>query len=319
MTFTVIFTLLVKDRTSGKTVEQTVSSTDIISLRFVKERYTPYTQLSGRVAIDTEINDIKSIMLKAGSEVTHFGPPDRFEWEIKEKRFIISFTSRGYSCALGQNQLTPGLHFDVTFEKLMTEEIVLPHVEYQKLGGKLNYVYVKENDTMWDSAKAFTRKFIGGHPCLLGANTIIMARAGNYETLYINSEDIISASTGQDLTHVMSHFHMKDIDGKYNTYNLTNSDAVARDIIRHRHIPLDRQWLSDPDEAMQYRFDFSERGRSFEKVTYWGYNNEDLRQRASFFASKIQLTSGEISKIELNVSPKGAITTLWFYHDRYTY
>lgn len=319
MTFTVIFTLYVEDIMSGKTIEKTVSTEDIVSLRFVKERYTPYTQLTGKVAINTEVYDIKSIMLKAGDKVTHFGPPDRFEWEIKENRYIVSFTSRGYSCALGQNQLTPGLHYSISFEELMTSEIALPHVEYQKLNNKLNYVYIKENDTMWDTAKAFTRKLIEGHPSLLGANTVIMSREGYYETLYLDKDDIISASVGGDLTHVMSHFHMKNVEGSYNTYNLTNNDAVARDIIRHKHIPFDRQWLSDPDEAMQYRFDFSERGKRFAKVTYWGYNNEELRQRVAFNASKIQVRPSEISRIELSITPKGAITTLWCYHDRYTY
>lgn len=296
----------------------TLSTTDILSMTFAKERYTPYTQLSGKALVEKYIYDVKSIELSCDDTVLHFGPPDALEWEEKDGCCILSFTSRGYTSALGQNQLVPGLHYNTTFKDLMTSEIVLPYVTYDESHTQLNYIYIKENDTMWDAATAFDRKFSKNYPYIQGANKVRLTRDSYGHILYLNSEDIISASVGQDYSHRISHYHMKDLEGTYNTFSLTNPDVVEREIIRHKHIAFDRQWLSDQNEAMQSRFDFSERGHRYIKVSYHGYHGEDLRNDISFATKKIQVNNREISRLELSLSPKGVITTLWFYSDSYS-
>lgn len=308
-----MFTLILSVKDSDN-----IYTTNIINLRYLKERYTPYTSLYGRAIITGKVSDITEIALMDGSTLLHFGPPDTIEWEIKEGRSVATFSSKGFSAALGQNQLTPGIYSNKTLAELLRSNITLPHVEYEELSSPINYVYIKDNDSMWDSAAAFARKYSGEYPYISGSNTVRISRDTSKADLTVPEQDIVSVSLGQNCSHIISHLHMKNVEGNYNTYNLVNADAVDRGLIRHKHIAFDRQWLSDPNEAMQSRIDFAQRATGFCKVKYNGWNKEDIRQIVSFSANGISAQQREISRIELSVSQAGTFTTLWCYHDNYT-
>lgn len=296
---------------------QNIRVSSIISLKFTKERYTPHTLLSGKFHSDTLLGEVKSIILFIDNVQYHFGIPDKLEYELHDGMGIYSFSSRGYSCALAYNQLTPGLYSNVTVSSLLRSSIVLPNVSYENMTDSINYVYVKDNDTMWDAACAFSRKYSGDYPYIFGANTVRITKE-QLDSLKISSTDIVSISQGQDYRRLVSHLHMRDLEGGYNTYNLSNPDAYNRNILRHQHIAFDRQWLSNPTEAMQSKIDYSMRGFRYKKLCYAGFNGEELRQSVNTGFSGIGIDGMEISKISLNLSKEGTFTTLWFYEDNYS-
>lgn len=289
----------------------------IINITFTKERYTSHTLLSGKFISDKLHSEVRSIMLYIDGVLYHNGIPDKLEYSYCDGMGIYSFSSRGYSCALSYNQLTPGLYPEVTVSSLLQSDIILPYVSYEEMQTPINYVFIKENDTMWDAACAFSRKYAGDYPYIYGANTLRVTKASS-GGLTIRSSDIVSISQGQNYTRAISDLHMRDLEGEYNTYHLSNYKAFERSITRHRHISFDRQWLSDPDEAMRSVIDYSMRGIRYKKLCYCGFSGEELRQSASASSHGIEIFGQEISKLELKVSQKGVFTTLWFYEDGYT-
>lgn len=298
---------------------ESIFTAGIIDLHYTKERYTPYTMVSGRAMVPLPPeNMIKAVSLFDDNTLMHYGLPDEAQWTYKNGCGILSFSSKGFSAALGQNQLTPGMYPNTTFEELMTGSIALPHVEYEQMDKPINYVYIKENDTMWSAAAAFARKYCGEYPYISKNNTVRITKDETLPVLDVPGEDIVSVSRGVELAHIISHYHMRDVEGTYNTYNLTNQNAVDLDIIRHKHIVFDRQWLSDPDEAMQSRADYAARGMEYINVCYNGYGGEDVRQEVNFSAQGIKAKGREISRIDLTVNRKGTLTTLWCYGDSYT-
>ena len=66
-----MFTLILSVKDSDN-----IYTTNIINLRYLKERYTPYTSLYGRAIITGRVSDITEIALMDGSTLLHFGPPD---------------------------------------------------------------------------------------------------------------------------------------------------------------------------------------------------------------------------------------------------
>ncbi len=299
-------------------VGTSVTTYNIVSLKLEKERYTPYNRLSGTALVGTALSDVVSISLYNGDTELHFGFADIVEYTESYGKKQVVFSSRSFTGALGMNQLTPGMYSEVTLEDLLKSSIVLPNVSYENVTKAINYVYIKDNDSMWDAAVAFTRKYNGDYPYISGTNTVRVTRDTSKSELSLASKQIVSAAFGQDTTKRLSHLHMKDIEGNYNTYGLTNIGALEADIIRHKHIGFDRQWLSNPTEALKSRMDFADRGRRYIKVKYIGSSDEELRQTASFSAGGFSVRSKEICRIELSFSGGVTYTTLWFYGDAYS-
>lgn len=69
---------------------------------------------------------------------------------------------------------------------------------------------------------------------------------------------------------------MQDIEGNYNSYTLKNENSALCNIIRKKQIPLDMQYLNDPQSALDYRIKFSMRSFKCTYAVYAGYLNEDL-------------------------------------------
>ncbi len=295
----------------------TITTESIISLKFTKERYTPYTKLSGRVWLDSLGNEVKCIYLNDGQSDIHVGIADNLSFMRSEGKTVVSFSSRGFSCALAHNQITPGLYSNVKLANMLGS-FSLPYVTYESMANPIDYIFIKENDSMWDAAAAFARKLSGDYPYIYKTNNVRITRNTSASPITIPTAKLITQEIGQNYTRVISHLHMKDLEGSYNTYNLENSNATTRQLIRHRHIAFDRQWLSNPDEAMSSVIDYSMRGMRYKKLSLEGYVKAELRQLASVTCDDFNITSQEISKIELSMSDKGVITTLWFYEDSYS-
>ncbi len=296
----------------------TYSTTNIIALKFTKERYTPYTLLTGKVWLSCVADEVQSISLSVDNVPIHFGIPDSLEHEFSNGRHIYSFSSRGYTSALTYNQPTPGLYSNATLASILSGEITLPNISFEYMTDSINYVYINDNDNMWDGAVAFARKFCGDYPYIFGPNTVRVTRFSNLPTVTIPKEKIVSECVGEDYSRMISDLKMRDVDGNYNSFTMTDTDAVNRDIIRHRHIAFDRQWLSNQDEALKSRIDYSMRGFRYKKICYEGFSKEDLRQYVNAEGQSFTISQKEISKLTLSLSQKGVFTTLWFYDDRYS-
>lgn len=296
---------------------QSIDFHNIINLQFTKERYSPNTRLTGRFQSDRLYSEVRSIILTIDGKQYHYGIPDKLEYTFLDGMGTYSFTSRGYSCALSYNQMTPGLYPNATISSLLRSDIVLPNVSFEDIANPIDYVFIKENDSMWDAACAFARKHSGDYPYIYGANTVRVTKA-SLPDITISKSDIVSFSQGQDYTRLLSHLHMRDLEGEYNTYNLASPAVYQRSILHHRHIGFDRQWLSDPQEAMRSVIDYSMRGMNYIKLCYCGFHGEELRQGVTASAGDIETAGKEISKLMLTVSEKGIFTTLWFYEDAYS-
>lgn len=308
--------LTVKIRAYGSATEITVS--EILKLTFEKERYTPYTKLTVSFVSGSENSEIISVKAICDTKTIHYGPVDTCETILRNGCRITTIVSRGFSGGLGVNQPTPEINYNVNLESLLANNISIPHVTCETGTPTINYIFVKENSTLWDAVAALCRKTNSGYPHIYEHNTVRLSRSPSAKSIILASSDIISCGNGNDLSKMLSHIHMKDINGTYNTYNLTNSYAVQREIVRHKQVPFDRQWLATPETSLEYRRDFSMRGCLYKKLSYYGYNGEDLRDYVSAEAPNFSVVNREISRIRLTADLSGIVTTLWMYTDNYT-
>ena len=86
-----------------------------ISLRYEKERYTPYSTLKGEwyCPADMQFSEILSVMLNIDGETILCGMPDGLEVERRDNRNVLKVSSKGYSSALLTNQCADKLLTDV--------------------------------------------------------------------------------------------------------------------------------------------------------------------------------------------------------------
>ena len=106
---------------------------------------------------------------------------------------------------------------------------------------------------------------------------------------------------------------MKDAEGTYDVFNKNSAFAVSRELIRHKQIPLDVQYLNDPDSGLLFKLNFSRRGCQCRYVQYAGYSGEDLNDILTFGDIHMQ----RIKKIELSGGNGSVKTFLGVYSDAF--
>ena len=106
---------------------------------------------------------------------------------------------------------------------------------------------------------------------------------------------------------------MADINGNYGTYELTDYDAEAKRIVRHKFFELDRQFLSDPQLALVFRDKYTNRAAERVFCSYCGYRGEDVSDTASFGDVSVR----RITALEINGSRNGIFTEVSVYRDRF--
>ena len=296
------------------TDSSTAEETKLLSFKLKKEAYLPYTLLSARILTDASAFESASeIMLYIGTKMVHHGLIDSLKTVTTGKKNITVLNSRGFTSLLCQNQIEPGMKTGVSINSLMDSFYTLPYVEHENNSDTSNYIYVKSNSSMWDSLVNLSYKLCGTYPYIRGTNTVRITQYGSPVSYSYNSSQLLTKGTELVLRRVISDFHMSDINGDYGTYDLTDSDAVSRKIVRHKYFELDRQFLYSPQQALEYRDKYAFRGFRRHFCSYSGYSGEELSDVVTFGS----ITSGRISCIEITGSNKGIVTELSVYNDKF--
>ena len=287
------------------------SLTKCVSLSYEKERYTPYTTASGIFVCTQTPEEIYKLSIVVDGVSIHYGPVDSYEFYREKGLSLVRFSSRGFSMGLSQNQPLPGMNFNVNLQSLIDANVTVPHVTCQQDTAVANYIFVKESSSLWDAIVALCQKVEGTYPYISGQNTVMFSKPSE-SALDLSGEKVVKSGNGVHLTNVISHYHMKDTEDAY-SFNYTNQVASDFEIVRHKYINLDRQWLSDPDSGLMHKGYFSGKGIKYTFRKFAGFHFADLCRKVKLSSS----VTKEVSKIRLEYTKKGFFTTLWFYDDDY--
>ncbi|MBQ8883097.1 MAG: hypothetical protein IJ031_00665 [Oscillospiraceae bacterium] len=293
----------------SKTTTHTL--TKCVNLQFEKERYTPYTKASGVFVCEETPDEIYKMRITLDSVGIHYGPVDSFEFYKEKGISYVKFSSRGFSMGLSQNQPKPGMNLNVNLQSLIDANITVPYVSCEQDTEVANYIFVKETSSLWDAVVALCQKTEGGYPYISGENKIMFSQPAT-ATLDLSAEKIVKSGSGVHLTNVISDFHMKDTEDEY-SYNYTNTVSSGYEIVRHKYINLDRQWLSDPDGGLMHKGYFSGKGIRYDFRKFVGCHFADLCEKVKLSSSSTKA----VSRVLLEYNKNGFFTTLWFYVDNY--
>lgn len=285
--------------------------TNCISFYFVKEVYTPYTLFEGTFVMPSTVpHDINRVAFYIDNKNIHFGIVDSIDFYKEKGNAYIRIKSKSFTSLLCQNQPVPGMNPNVTLSDVMSG-FSIPYVTYESTG-TVKYIYVKEGSTLWDAAANFNFKLNGGYPYIEGTNTLRVTLKTPDE---INIADELVTRTGTlyDYTKLISHLHMKDAEGTYDVFSRSNEYVINHKIVRHKQIPLDMQYLNDPDAGLLFKLNYSMRGCNCRYVEYVGYSGEDLNDNLTSTAGGI--SSERIRKLVISGRNSIIRTTLGVYTD----
>lgn len=285
---------------------------DILSFRFIKDAYTPYTSLSVKIyAHRRNYSNICQAFFYVNNIMIHHGLIDGADIENSNGSQIVNITSRSFTSLLCQNQIEPGLIFRISINKLMDSYYQLPYVTHEDNSDESNYIYVKNHSTMWDGVVNLSYKLTGMYPYISGTNCVRITADSDPPSFSYDDDQILATGMAYDFKRMISHFNMSDINGDYGNITLEDSFVTDKKIIRHNVFELDRQFLYDPQQALEYRSKFSKRGNMRVFCRYCGYNGEDLCDFISFG----NISQKRIGRIEITGSSSGITTELSVYND----
>jgi hypothetical protein len=287
----------------------------VLSFRVEKEYYTPYTTLTAEAVypVDKSVQ-FKKVELIVDGYVLHCGLPDTVIYTKKHNFYVVDVKSKSFTAMLCQNQIEEGIKSNVSLNSLIESFITIPEVEHEDDSTTVNYIYVKPTSSLWEAVVNLTHKLNNGHPYVCENNKVMVSKKSNPNTFNITRDVALSCGRGLDTTRIISDVHMKDIDGNYNKYNRTNSVAVEYNVVRHKHIDLDRQYLSNPEDALVHKLNFSLRGYNFAFASYEGYHGEDICDLVNLYD---YYPNCRISKIEVVGKSGNVVTKLYTYIDGY--
>lgn len=309
---TIILSILEKDKLVRKELAE------CISMSFMKERYTPFSTFKGTFVVADDIGEIVDVEVRIDNLLIHKGLVDISEIKQLPSHRQVTISSRGYTFALGYNEIEAGLQYDLNLEGILTQKDILPNISYETPTKIVGYLYVKTHSSIWDSVVNLCLKSENDYPYIAYPNMIRFTKHLNPKVLNFSSMDnVIALSDGNDLSKVISHINMKDLSDSYDTYHEASQFALDRNIIRHRYIDLDKQWLANNNQGLIYRLNYGMRGGIFNSITYKGFNGEDLNDRFCISVVGFEKPEQYISKVEIFGSKKGLYTKLTAYKDAY--
>jgi hypothetical protein len=291
--------------------ERVIAETACLAAVLENEAYTPYASLTATfLSRGEEIGEIHSVELEYDGTVVFFGIADNVRQYRRNGAVFVHVQSRSFTSVLAQNELVPGLHANLTIDQLLTGFYSFPHVTYQPYSGT-GYIYVKDGASMWDSVINYAYKLTGHHPYIRG-NRVCLTMPEQCAHVELSPAQVLEWGTTQDTTKFVSTYHMADVSDNYDAYQLENPPAVRAQIVRHKQLLLDKQYLSDPEGALRFRCQFSQRGWRSSYVTYSSYTAEQLCDRVSFGDF---MQNACICRIRMVFGSGGIRTTLWTYED----
>lgn len=289
-----------------------------ISFRFVRERYTPYTQCTGTFIGDVEVSLVSSIKLYYNDRILHYGMADSIKKNYKNGRYIVSFMSRGYSMLLGQNEPKPGIRSKVNLANLMSENTHIPNVTCQAYTQQVNYIYAKEKSTIWDAICAYSYKAYHSYPYIRNTNVVYASAPSEPQGFNYNTENVVSLGEGVSTSGMLSKLYMSDTEGEY-TYTQESSVASDYSIVRTKYYPLDKQWLAAPEDGLKSKLNYSNKGVYSAWLVYPGHNFENLMDKADHSQLKYAFMRAEyICGVEVFGNKNGVFTKISIYRDSYS-
>lgn len=304
-------------KTLGNTESTELQS--CISFTFTKDRFIPFSRIDATFLCDSEIQGITEAELTVNNVLVHKGIIDSVDYNVTSECRTIRIKSRGYSCALLTNEVKEGIHYHATPQTILEEVPEISDIDIEDVTLKDSFVYFDTDSTLWTALTYLGLYSDSTLPFIGYTNTIRYTPYSRNINITPPQDKIISFSSSNDYTKIISHVHMKDTNGTYDTYNDFSQDAIDRNIIRHRYIPLDMQWLHMPESALTSRLDYSMRYIYSDSMTYIGFNGEDISDRFSIICDNTEKSDLDIGAIMI-CGAKGIITTkLTTFHNRYNY
>ncbi len=293
---------------SGETF---LDETACVAMTLTREAYTPYDEVTATFLAGCEdYGHVRRIGILWGEIQIFLGIADKVELFQKNGVRFVRVHARSFTAQLMQNQLEPGLHANITIAALVQGYYQFPYVTYEE-DTRQGYIFVRERANLWDCIVHFGYKLTSHYPYVVD-NKIMLSKPVGTTVHTLIEKDIVESGTVYDTTRLVSHYHMADVDDNPNVYQQENAVAVAAEIVRHKQIAFDRQYLSEPMKALSFRNQFSQRGWKAGYVVYHGFANEKIGERVSCG----QLVQDKIiCRVRFTFGDKGWRTKLWMYED----
>ena len=282
--------------------------TDCLQFLLVRDRYLPNASLRIRTALPAVMEEPVRIRLFLDDLAVHDGSVQTWTCERKNGLLLAFIESQSFAAALMKNQLVPGLYTGVTLASLL-ETYHLPHITCEEVPS-INYIVVRDNTAMWDSIVAYNYKLCHGYPFVRLPNLLCMMPRQDEDEIILPENAILTETTGGSTAEMISRVDMADETGEYGSFTRSNPEALQRGITRVRQILLDRQYLYNPYDALQFRIDVSNRRIRSQTVRYAGYCGEDLEDPAA-----CSFVRGRVSRIVITGDRSGVTTEDTFYFD----
>ena len=298
-----------------KTISGTLlTERNVLSFSFSKDIYTPYTSFSAKVlASNQTFDNAAEVLFLLDGNTIHHGLIDDIKWESSDGKKFMTVRSRGFTSLLTQNQIEPGLKMNISFNMLMDNFYTLPYVTHENNSDNSNYIYVRPNTSMWDAAANLSYKLLGTYPYIRGDNTVMISPFASPESFDLSNAPLISTGSEISGIHLISNYHMADMNGNYGTFELGDSDVLNMQIIRHKFFDLDMRFLYDPQQALVFRDKYDNRACKKTFCSYSGYNGEDLYDLATFGS----VSASPIGSIAITGNSHGIFTEIGVYTDKF--
>lgn len=295
----------------------TQTEVEAAGFRFVRERYTPYTQCEGVIIGNYDISLVFCIELYYNNQLLHKGMADSIQRKYQNGRYIITFLSRGYTLLLGQNEPKPGIISDITLGSLIGYNTSIPNVTWEATTKKVGYIFVKEKSTIWDAICAYAYKAYKNYPYIYGVNSVHTSVPESPKRFNYNLQKIVSMGEKLSLSGIISKVYMSNTDGEYE-YSAQNNNAQADEIVREKYYPLDKQWYSSPQDGLKSKINYSNRGEYAAWVKYKGHLFENLLDKAVYTTDCNHMLAEKICAVEVVGNKNGVFTTVSIYRDSYS-
>lgn len=280
-------------------------------LRFtlLRDRYQAFAALYAQFLTDQPLEAPSEAIFSIGGQLLHDGCIEHAECVLEAGQYVLKFNSRSFTAALTRNQLVPGVHTAVTLQSLM-ETYALPKITYDTSMPEIRYIYVRENAAMWDSIMAYNYKLNSGFPYIRVPNLLCMTPQTGQDAVILPADALRTMQNGGDCSEMISRIDMADAAGAYGKFTRSNPEAISRNIVRIRQILLDKQYVYDPQDALRWRIDLSNRRIRSRTLSYSGYCGEDIEDlvQAGEFRARV-------SRIRITGDRNGIRTEDTFYFD----
>lgn len=291
--------------------EEAIQYTKCLSFSLEREIYTPFESVTAEFLSDhTDYSGIDRIGIYTDDTCIFLGLVDALHQYHQHHRIIVRIKSRSFTSLLLQNELSPGLHSNLTMHLLMTNYYSFPYITYDS-PETIEYIFVKSGNTMWDGVVSFAYKLTGHYPYIQQNHICLFPPHEDSLTVFTENQ-VLDYGTCIDTTKLISHYHMEDLAGRLNAYQKINPMAETFQIVRHKYIPFDQSFAHDPEQALIFRNRYSCRGCVSSYLLYNGFRNEMLGQRISFGDL---IRDETVCRINITFGVNGFRTKLSCYHD----